>query len=372
MKHILVIHLNSTEDTSTVSFAGREVEIQHVGCAGDAERARALIAEADGQVDAIGLEGIPSDLQIGEVKRRYEAGAALHSAAQVTPVVDGGGVRPGLERWGVILADRAQPGIFAEKRILMVPGLNHDGLAQALARHSPAIRYADPLVYFALPALPGVGSRQTLEQAAPPTLEAAEGRAFPPPPPAGRAPGRAARHAALRAGPMCWPATSAPSAATRPPGWTTRRSSWNGPREDDLADLQRRGVSIAVTLMPSLEHAGGLGRWSAATIEAVLVALRGTRSKPLTEDTYLDLIADLDWRPHIRYLQPDEAGINRFAFVIHPLDVGFIDKHPPFRWTRYLPAGLVENSRGLFPAHVPFAHQGRAFRLPPASASRAS
>ena len=200
MKHILVIHLNSTEDTSTVSFAGREVEIRRVGCAGDAERARALIAEADGQVDAIGLEGIPSDLQIGDVKRRYEAGAALHSAAQVTPVVDGAGVRPSLERWGVILADRAQPGIFAEKRILMVPGLNHNGLAEALARHSPAIRYGDPLVYLALPALPGVGSRRDTGRGGAPDAGSAEGRAFPPRQPTGGHSGRAARHAALRLG----------------------------------------------------------------------------------------------------------------------------------------------------------------------------
>jgi hypothetical protein len=64
MKHILLIHLSSGEDISTISFAGRAVEIRRVGCAGDPERARALIAEADGQVDAIGLEGIPSELQI--------------------------------------------------------------------------------------------------------------------------------------------------------------------------------------------------------------------------------------------------------------------------------------------------------------------
>ena len=36
-------------------------------------------------------------------------------------------------------------------------------LAQALGRHSPALRYADPVVYFALPDAPGVGSRMTLE-----------------------------------------------------------------------------------------------------------------------------------------------------------------------------------------------------------------
>lgn len=37
-----------------------------------------------------------------------------------------------------------------------------------------------------------------------------------------------------------------------------------------------------------------------------------------------------------------EQHVHRFAFVIHPLSVRFIHKHPPFRWTRFLPDALVE------------------------------
>ncbi len=112
--------------------------------------------------------------------------------------------------------------------------------------------------------------------------------------------------------------------------------------EEDLADLQQRGVAIAVTMMPSLSEDDDLGRWSAAAIEAVLVALRTDPGAPLSEDTYLDLMADIHWSPAVRYLATDEAGINRFAFVIHPLEMKFIHNHKLFRWTRYLPDGLVE------------------------------
>src|SRR5690606_38153558 len=94
--------------------------------------------------------------------------------------------------------------------------------------------------------------------------------------------------------------------------------------EEDLADLRERGVNIVVTMMPALDGRGELGRWSAAVIEAVMVALRANADTPLSEDTYLDLMADLDWTPAVRYLQPGEAGINRFAFVIHPLIIKFI------------------------------------------------
>jgi predicted amino acid dehydrogenase len=68
-----------------------------------------------------------------------------------------------------------------------------------------------------------------------------------------------------------------------------------------------------------------------------------------TSDTYLDLMADTHWTPAIRYLQPAEAGINRFCFAIHPLDVGFIHHYPPFRWTRFLPDRLVERVAAYIP-----------------------
>jgi len=37
-----------------------------------------------------------------------------------------------------------------------------------------------------------------------------------------------------------------------------------------------------------------------------------------------------------------KTEINRFAFLIHPLDVGYIYRHPKFGWARVLPDKLVE------------------------------
>ena len=79
------------------------------------------------------------------------------------------------------------------------------------------------------------------------------------------------------------------------------------------------------------------------------MALRPDPEAPLTEDTYLDLMADIQWQPAIRYLQPDQAGINRFAFVIHPLNLKFIHKSPLTWWTKYLPDALVEATAAYMP-----------------------
>jgi len=348
MKQIGVIHLNSESSSEIVTFLGEDIEIVRLGCAGDTAVARRLISEYDGRAAAIGLEGLPARLDLGTEHRMHVEGATLPGVAHKTPVVDGRGIRAGLERWGVILADRAEPGIFSEKRVLMAPGINHQGLAQALARHSSTIRYADPVIYFALPTFPGVGSKFTRDQAAGPTLEQLKDAPFRRIMPQPGTPGSPRNEepflwADLIAGDIGAIRRYAPPELRR----TTIVVEWA--TEEDLQDLSRRGASIAVTIMPSLIEKGGLGRWSAATIEAVLVALRPDPLAPLTEDTYLDLLADIDWSPAIRYLQPAEADINRFAFVIHPLNVGFIHKHRLFRWTRYLPDELVERVAAYFP-----------------------
>lgn len=347
-KEILVIHLNEGTETAEVGFLGQRIRIHRVGCMGKAERARALIEEHDGRMDAIGLEGLPAELELGGATRAHEIGAALPAAASTTPVVDGSGIRAGLERWGVILADRLEPGIFSQKHVLLAPGLNHGGLAQALGRRSPYVRYADPEIYFALPDFPGVGSRHTLEQATGPTLDQLKDAPF--------------RRILPQVGTPGTPRSSAPfqwADVIAGDIGAIRRYAPNQLRhktvvvewatEEDLADLRRRNVAIAVTMMPALEGRGNLGRWSAATIEAILVALRRNPDEPLTEDTYLDLLADIQWSPHIRYLQPHEADINRFAFVIHPLEVDFIHKHAWFRWTKVLPDQLVEAVAAYMP-----------------------
>ncbi len=348
MKQVLVIHLNDVDREESVEFLDTPIQLIQRGCHGDVARAQALIEEFDGKVDAIALDGIPIHLQLGTVHVKHDLGATLPALAKETSVVDGSGIRPGLERWGVILGDRAEPGIFARKRVLMAPGLNHQGLVQALTHRGCSIRYADPIIYFGLPDVPGVGASGTLDQVAARTLDRLRDEPFRRIHPQAGAPGHA-----RPSDPFLWADIIAgESGAIRRYAPDTLRHKTvivENANDQDLDDLRSRGVSILVTMMPSLDPADDLGRWSAAVIEAVLVALRADQSAALDEDTYLDLMADIHWTPAIRYLQPEEADINRFAFVIHPLNVKFIHNHPWFRLTRFLPDSLVEAVGAYFP-----------------------
>ncbi|HTP10937.1 MAG TPA: serine carboxypeptidase [Anaerolineae bacterium] len=348
MKKILVLHLGDDDEITTVTFLQQSIEIRRLGTSGDPDRAGACIAEYDGKVDAIALEGFAAQLRLGTETRVHEVGAALKSATAHTPIVDGGGVRDGLERWAVMLADRAQPGIFAEKIVLLTPGLNHAGLIDELNKHSRNIRYADPFVFFNLPNFPLVGSRQTLGRAASLTLD----RLYDAPfrrlhplagTPHAHRPESPFHSADILAGDIGAIRRYAPALLERKTIVVEYATA------EDLEDLQERGVSIVVTLMPALDGKGELGRWSAATIEAIFAALRPNPIVPLSEDVYLDLMANIDWTPCIRCLRSEEAGINKFAFVIHPLSVKFIHKAKWLGWTKYLPDTLVETAVALMP-----------------------
>lgn len=45
----------------------------------------------------------------------------------------------------------------------------------------------------------------------------------------------------------------------------------------------------------------------------------------------------------------EAATTHRFAFVMHPLTVDYIHRHPQFRWTRFFPAALVERVAARLP-----------------------
>jgi len=359
MKRCLVIHLGDENENFTAALGDRRVEVLWRGCGYDLDRARTLVSEHDGMVDAIGLDGIPMDLELGDAHRRYRTGRDLAARATRTPVVDGGGVRPGLERWSVVLANRAQPGIFSQKRVLMVPGLNHVGLANALGRLTPRVDYYDPEIFFGLPDVPGLGSPETLGAADAPTLEVLKDAPLDKvSPPASARTRQTTTH-------FRWADVIAGDAGTirhfAPIDLHKKTVVVPSATEDDISDFRARGTSIMVMLMPSLEEDATMARHSAAVIEAVMVALREDPAAPLTEDSYLNLMASISWSPSIRYLQEDEEGINRFAFVIHPLDIRFVHKHPDFKWTKFFPDRVVEETAAyLRPMYVGRIAGGRS------------
>lgn len=357
MKRLLVLDNGQSEATFVARFVGQEIAVRRRGCGFDQEELLRAVREGRAEADAIALDALPLTLELGNSVATHGWAPALKEAAETTPLLDGSGLRPSLERWGVVLADRAEPGIFSKKHVLLVPALNHRGMFRALARHTETIRLADPMAYFSIPdVLPGYGANRwpaqldaflvdRLTEAEPLRLCFGGTNTHPAPESEDRWYGEASfRWADVIAGDVRAILKLAPQ---RLKGKTVV-VEWAD--ASHLAELQRRSASIVVSLLPTPETSNDSGRgWSAAAIEGLLATARSDPRLPLLEDTYLDLLADLKWTPSITYLQPEEAGVNRFAFVIHPLSVAFIHRHPAFRWTRYLPDPLVERVAAWLP-----------------------
>ncbi len=348
MASIVTLHYRTVSAiTERLSLLGHDISVRHIGCNQNLDEMVAHIAELDGTVDAIALRGVTRTLRLGKRKVSHSLAEPLFSIAKKTPVVDGDGVQATMERWAVRLAADAQPGIWARKRVLMVPLTNHHGMAQALGQYTGDIRHADPITFFGLPDPVGIGRTGALGTVAKPALAQMKDFTF------NRIYPKAGEAGVPRsATPFDWADILAGDMGSirryAPQSLKGKVIVAENATADDIADLKARGADSIMTTIPPLGD-GVLASRCAATFEACLVAIRTDKSAPLTENTYLNLMAELDWQPGIYYLQPETADINRFAFVIHPLATNFITKHPAFRWARFLPDRWVEWTAAFIP-----------------------
>ena len=99
-KHIVSVSLGSSERNakSTLQLKGQTFIIERLGTDGNLQKARQLLEELDGRVDALGLGG--TDLYVYAGGRRYtfRESAKLIENVKNTPVLDGSGLKNSLER----------------------------------------------------------------------------------------------------------------------------------------------------------------------------------------------------------------------------------------------------------------------------------
>jgi hypothetical protein len=150
-KHVVSVSLGSSarDVDVTVELLGETVRIQRRGTDGSVAGARALVAELDGQVDAIGLGGL--DLFLQWMGRRYyfREARVIAAAAKRTPVVCGAGLKDTLERRAVALLDRSVG--WRGRRVLLTVAVDRFGMAEALVAHHADVRFGDLMFALGLP-----------------------------------------------------------------------------------------------------------------------------------------------------------------------------------------------------------------------------
>jgi predicted amino acid dehydrogenase len=338
-------------ELSTQVF-GEEVHVRRLGVDGDVRRARDLVAQFDGQVDAIGLGGANLYLKVGRRTYIHQQIQALADAAQTTPVVDGVHLKNTLERWAISQVAQQHPGIFGHKRIFVVSGIERYAMAQVLSSYSHHLFFGDPIFQLNLPFV--LRSFKQLERYAdlvlPVLCRAAYDKLYPVGQEEDLRTPRGTQYfdqAHIVVGDYAHIRRFAPE------NLRGKLLITNSLSADDVNDLRERGVGSLITLTPPLsERHPFVG---SNVLEAILVSFLDRPPAEVTDDDYLNLVACGELEPHVTVLN-EGRDVARFAFVIHPLSVDYIFNHPQLKYLRFLPKRLIErlvaNIRPLYLSRI--------------------
>jgi len=310
--HIVSVSLGSSHRDKTIEteFLGRRFLIQRLGTDGDMKRAGEMIAELDGHAAAIGLGGIDLYLTAGRRRWTIRDAARLAARAQTTPVVDGSGLKNTLERETVRYLDRAgllQPadGSGRRPRVLVVSAVDRFGLAEAVVTAGAETCFGDLIFALQIPiAVRRLGTIRLIARLLLPVLSRLPFRMlYPTGEKQHETHSRGSswfRWADIIAGDFHYIGCNLPA-----PGpdnadlLAGKMVITNTTTEEDVARLRALGLATLVTTTPRMQ-----GRSPGTNVmEGVLVALSGKRPEALTEQDYLDLLEQLQWKPEVERLQ---------------------------------------------------------------------
>ena len=298
-KHVISISLGSSERDAQVAVKLGDVEllVERRGTDCDFTKARQLMEEYDGKVDAMGLGGTDLYVYAGKVRYTFRESAKLVANVKSTPVLDGSGLKNSLERR--LIRKLAGGGIidFKNKKVFLVCGVDRFGMSEALQEAGAQLTFGDLLF--------GLGFNKPLR-----SLEAL----------------------------AAWAKVLAPVVTRLPVSWlypmgkeqqkrTPKFSQYflendiiagdfhfirkfmpeklpgttiitNTVTATDRAMLKEAGVKLLVTTTPSLE-----GRsFGTNVMEALLVALKGAKAS-LSADEYIELLDKYKIEASIEYLK---------------------------------------------------------------------
>lgn len=300
MKQVVSVSIGSSKRDKEVcvTLLGEEILIRREGTDGDHEKAIARIRELDGTIDAFGLGGF--DLYVYAAGKRYTIRDAkrVALAAQVTPILDGSGLKNTMERQAVRhMVDQLGLDLCGVP-VLMTAAVDRFGMAEGLNEVGADITFGDLMFGLGVPIpIRGWGTFETVASLLLPiVVNLPYSMLYP----SGEEQEKESsdtykryyESAQLIAGDFLYVRKYMPQDMSGK--WVLTNTT----TAEDVEDMRRRGVELLVTTTPRIE-----GRsFGTNMMEATFVALRGT-SQPLAPQEYLDLADELGFTPDVRWLQ---------------------------------------------------------------------
>lgn len=299
MKRVLSISLGSSKRDHVVEtrILGEDFLIERRGTDGDKKKAYQLFTELDGQYDAFGIGGI--DLYIYTSKNRYAFRDAKKLIKNVchTPAVDGSGLKNTLERMVIEYLEEKAGMNFRNKRVLMVAAVDRFGMAETFTSLEANIIFGDLIFGLGIPI--GIRSLKNLHRIASvvaPIITLAPIEWVYPTGSKQEIPAKLKekykkyyQEADVIAGDFLF------IKRYMPENLEGKIIITNTVTEDNIKELERKGVRMLITSTPELN-----GRsFGTNVMEAVLVAISGIKDRQLRPEEYIDLLRRINFSPRI-------------------------------------------------------------------------
>ncbi len=292
---------SSTRDHSVqTELLGIPFEISRRGTDGDLRKAKEVLKELDGKVDAIGLGGL--DVYLYSKTKRYALrdGLKLLQLVEHTPVVDGSGLKNTLEREVIRMLANDERIPLKGKKVLMVCALDRFGMAGALEEAGAKVTYGDLIFSLNLdqPILSLDELAERADKLLPDFCKLPISMLYP----TGKKQAdieptpltdKYYQDAEIIAGDFLFIRRHLPDHLEGKTIITNTVTS------KDLDELRKRGVTYLVTTTPEFN-----GRsFGTNVMEAVMLAILGKKWDEVEPQDYLDLIKRLEFKPRVVKLQ---------------------------------------------------------------------
>jgi predicted amino acid dehydrogenase len=356
MVEILSVSIGSSrrDHEFHTSLLGHDYHVRRIGTDGNKLEAIRIIRESDGKVAAMGLGGADVYFIIGGRTYIHQDTYRLVQAARETPVVDGATLKQALERWAIKWVLEKRPGLFDNKKILVMSGLDRGGVAEVLSEYTDRFIFGDFMYALKIPVI--VKSLKTIQSTARWLMPILTNIPFEAIYPTGH---RQDTVRPIFQKPIEWADVIVGDfhfiRRYAPSDLVGKIVVTNTLIESDIADLRSRGVSTLITTTPEMD-----GRsFGANVLEAIFQAhLRNigedlsSLTVPQLHDKYLNLILKSGIEPRVIDLNPEEKkNLPKFAFVIHPTSYDQLFLGESFKKFKSLPRKPVEE---LAAKHPPF------------------
>jgi hypothetical protein len=153
MKRVVSVSIGSSKRNKSVEIEllGEKMVIERIGTDGDMEKAALLYQELDGKVDAFGVGGADLGMYIGDQWHDLKSVQKLVRFIEITPVVDGAGMKNTLEYRLAPFIDQHIGDYLKEKKVFVMTGVDRWGMGQSFLRAGYEAVFGDLMLILGIP-----------------------------------------------------------------------------------------------------------------------------------------------------------------------------------------------------------------------------